>query len=129
MIAVSLFVLIGCATHKPWQGFLANGVGRWEYYLNQEIDIRVDNKPLAEVLCSPLFPDFNVIISSGKPPVVVGTDPFAKSSEPEPFPVTLHANGITRREALWRISQQCKIEMVMTEQAVYIQPRLRTVEK
>ena len=103
-------ILTGCATREPWQGFLQKENNAWLTYLDQTIDVDINNKPLDEILVAPIFPNFNSIMNQTETP------DFRHL-------VTLKANGISRREALWRIAKQCNVQMTVEGSVVIIIPR------
>lgn len=125
-------MLTGCATTPPWAGFLDTGTQRWQAYLDEPIDVDYTNHPLSEVLRKPEFPNFNVVIhfETGTVEVAEGNAPFESiPDEPERFRVTMRAHGMTRREILWRITEQCHLDMSIgrdengNPRRVVIQPR------
>lgn len=124
-------LLAGCMTRQPWQGFLDTERASWRQYLDQNIDISVTAKPVAEVVQAPLFPDFNCIINLGGEPHPQTGEPFAElgTNTGERLVFTLSAKGISRREVLWRIAKQCSLDMSIarddtgTPRAVLIRPK------
>ena len=135
VIAVA-FVLHGCATGHPWHGFLDTEREGWRQYLDQRIDVAFSNEPLADILRGPLFPDFNCIINLNAVTPIQATAPLSAEAveEPPKYLVTLQAAGMTRREALWRIAEQCDLAMsVMRDEsgvprAVLIRPKKASAE-
>jgi len=140
IVVATVGILTGCVMGlPPWHGFLDTERPPWQQYLDQRIDVAVTNQPLADFLHSPLFPDFNCIISLGgqaEPSKAEGDDPFPAESgvESERIVVTLTVKGITRREALWRIEKQCNLEMTIARdesgspRCVLIKQRKRNAE-
>jgi hypothetical protein len=106
----ALGILAGCASVQPWHGFLNKDYRPWLEYLDHAVDIDVADKPLADILVEPLFPNFNCIINLTEHPDA-------------PLRVTMRAKGITRREALWRMAQQCNVRMTAEGNVVLIVPK------
>ena len=111
MMTIALIgIIAGCRSVQPWHGFLNKDYRPWQEYLEQNIDIEVSNKPLDDVLTEPLFPNFNCIIK------------LSGQSDTPPR-VTMYTREITRREALWRMAQQCKVRMTVEGNVVLIVPK------
>ena len=109
MVMAVIGIVAGCNTDQPCRGFLNKDYRPWQEYLEQTIDVDVADRPIGEVLVAPLFPDFNCIIDlAGRPA--------------GPPRVTMHAKGISRREALWRIARQCNVRITDDGNVVLIMP-------
>ncbi len=136
LVAIALCgLLAGCMSKQPWRGFLDTERVSWRQYLDQTIDVNVTDKPVDQVVQAPLFPDFNCIVNLGGEPSPAG-EPFAEpgTNTDQRLVFTLSANGISRREVLWRIAKQCGLDMSIARddtgkpRAVLIRPKKKDAE-
>ena len=116
--ALLLFVIslaISCATTMPApQGFLISS----DSSLNQWLDVRLNvDLPEVRIMHLPLtdaFAGMKLAITRADAPV-------------ESLKVTLHADGVTRRQALWLLAQ--KYGLQMTVEHVQGQPSYISVSR
>jgi len=116
--ALLLFVIslaISCATTMPApQGFLDTSDGSLNQWLNACLnvdfaEVRVMNLPLTDA-----FAGMKMAIARADAPI-------------ESLKVTLHANEVTRRQALWLLAQ--KYGLRMTVEQVHKQPSYISISK
>jgi hypothetical protein len=110
-IAVPLVLVVlavSCATmiHPP-QDFLSSTDASWNQWLDTAVDVDLAEVRIIHLPLTDAFSGLRIAITRADAPV-------------ESLKVTLHANGITRRQALWLLSQ--KYELTMTVQQLPGQP-------
>jgi len=105
-----LFVLlaVSCATtFQPPQAFLHSTDSSWNQWLDTVVDIDVAEVRLIHLPLTDAFSGMKLAIARADAPV-------------ESLKVALHANEITRRQALWLLAE--KYDLSMTVEQVPGQP-------
>jgi hypothetical protein len=84
-------VVLGCANTQPPHDFLRVESEAWRKWLDAIVDVHIEDKPLASIWHDTQpFERTNIVITQ--------VDPTLR--------ITLHADRLTRRQALWRIAQK-----------------------
>jgi hypothetical protein len=108
-LPLSLVVLaVSCATmiHPP-HGFLSSTDDSWNRWLDTAVDVDLAEVRIIHLPLTDAFSGLRIAIARADAPV-------------ESLKVTLHASQVTRRQALWLLSQ--KYELTMTAQQLPGQP-------
>ncbi len=109
ILVLCVIVVGGCVTLEPWKEYLDARFPEWRRYLDQRISCNFNNQPVDEVLADPLF-EFKGMPQVVKQPVSLSQLDFYGPLVHERL-LTLRATRATRREILWRIAQQCDLDM------------------
>lgn len=102
-IVILLFLAalaLSCATmiHPP-QDFLSSTDESWNRWLDTAVDVDLADVRIVHVPLTDAFSGLRIAISQADAPV-------------ESLKVTLHASRITRRQALWLLSQKYELTMI-----------------
>ena len=112
---------ISCASLHEQDQFLQTSHAPWNAYLDEVVDVHLDGVPIDRFPGTLPFQNLNALIvfevGTGSPAV---EDPFTEAIvdadatmtvNPDNVTITFHAENITRREALRRISRQTGFKM------------------
>ena len=109
-------LLTACATTGK-DDFLQTDDPTWRQCLDEKVDIDVDNVDLAELFChTPAFADVNIVIQTRQAPSVTASDD-AFDDPIEHVRVTLHKEGLARREVLRILAHEGHMRMTLVSRA------------
>ena len=103
-VSLSLVVLaVSCATmiHPP-RGFLSSTDDSWNRWLDTTVDVDLAEVRIIHLPLTDTFSGLRIAIARADAPV-------------ESLKVTLHASQITRRQALWLLSQKYALSMTVQQ--------------
>jgi hypothetical protein len=106
-VVLPLFLValaVSCATmiHPP-QGFLSSTDESWNRWLDTAVDVDLAEVRIIHLPLTDAFSGLRIAIARADAPV-------------ESLKVTLHASEITRRQALWLLSQKYELTMIVQQQ-------------
>jgi hypothetical protein len=105
-IAFPLFLAVlalSCATMiRPPQDFLSSTDESWNRWLDTAVDVDLADVRIMHLPLTDAFSGLRIAISQADAPV-------------ESLKVTLHASQITRRQALWLLSQKYELAMIVQQ--------------
>ncbi|HUJ08640.1 MAG TPA: hypothetical protein VL171_01315 [Verrucomicrobiae bacterium] len=99
---VAFFLVTGCASLIPPapEGFLKSANDNWNQWANQTIDVDFTDVRITHLPLTDAFTGLHLVIARADAPI--GS-----------LPVTLHAQHITRRQALWLISRKYGLKLTL----------------
>lgn len=105
-VAFPLFVVmlaVSCATMiHPREDFLSSADKSWNQWLDTPVDVDLAEVRIIHLPLTDAFSGLRIAITRADAPV-------------ESLKVTLHASGITRRQALWLLAQKYELTMVVQQ--------------
>ena len=119
MVLLAMFVCACATTHAP-SSFLQTDHAGWNGYLDEQVGIDVDSASLVDLFCqTPALADLSVVV---RPQVRPKTGMYEEVSANAPYDdqeetrldrmrVSMHADRVSRRDLLYRISRECNIDM------------------
>ncbi|MGD0059244.1 MAG: hypothetical protein ABSD58_07480 [Verrucomicrobiia bacterium] len=104
--ALPLFLVVlavSCATmiHPP-QSFLSSTDDSWNQWLDTSVDVDLAEVRIIHLPLTDAFSGLRIAVTRADAPV-------------ESLKVTLHASQITRRQALWLLSQKYELTMIVQQ--------------
>ena len=100
MLALLPLLLLGCTTPGK-DTFLQTDDPAWQKILDEKVDVDVDQADLATLFCqTPAFADINITVRPKRGVSAASDDAAAFDDPTEKIRVTLHKEGLPRREVL-----------------------------
>lgn len=116
MLCVLPLLLTACATTGK-DDFLQTDDPAWRQILDEKVDIDVDNVDLAELFChTAAFADVNIVVETKVAPSAMASDE-AFDDPIERVRVTLHKEGLARREVLRILAHEGRMRITLASRA------------
>jgi len=98
-----VLLAVSCATmiHPP-QDFLSSSDKSWNQWLDTSVDVDLAEVRIIHLPLTDAFSGLRIAVTRADAPV-------------ESLKVTLHASQITRRQALWLLSQKYELTMIVQQ--------------
>jgi hypothetical protein len=93
-----VLALTGCAGSRPPADFLATNNTIWTAWMEEKVDVQLDNVPLSQLPQTPPFYQMNILIGANDAPLLS-------------LRISLKAKGVTHRQALWMIAEKYDLLM------------------
>ena len=101
VFALIAVLAAGCATTMPApQDFLRSSDASWNQWMDKVVDVQLTDVRIAHLPLTDAFLGVSIVIARADAPL-------------RWLPVTLHAQQITRRQALWLISKRYGLKMTV----------------
>ncbi|MCX7827125.1 MAG: hypothetical protein N2689_16470, partial [Verrucomicrobiae bacterium] len=68
--ALAILALTGCASSRPPVDFLATNNAVWTTWMEEKVDVRLDNVPLSQLPQTPAFYQMNILIAATDAPLL-----------------------------------------------------------